>query len=364
MSDDRVLVRLDGISKSFRSSGRMLDAMFGAGAAVGIKAVDHVSFDIARGETFGIVGESGSGKSTLARIVTGLIEPTEGAVWFDGLNLSELRTRAQQMPVRRRAQMIFQDPTASLNPRWRARDIVAEPIRTHRLRAGRPAIERRVAETLELVGLSHMDGGKYPHELSGGQRQRVAIARALASEAEFLVCDEPTSALDVSIQAQILNLLVDLQRELALTYLVISHNLPVVNFMADKIGVLFQGRLVECGDARDVLSDGWHPYTRSLIDNVLDPRARRHRGGARGLEQAGAEDWELRLSHAMSDRGSALRTRASQGAHRRERAGCLPHGRHGLGQGPGGRGRNRPRPSNRCIMKPERRRACLVDKGR
>jgi peptide/nickel transport system ATP-binding protein len=300
MSDDRVLIRIDGVSKSFRGAGNMLDAVLGPRDVAGIKAVDAVSFDIARGETFGIVGESGSGKSTLARIVTGLISPTEGTVWFDGLNLSELRTRSQQMPVRRRVQMIFQDPTASLNPRWKARDIVAEPIRTHRLRAGRPAIERRVAETLELVGLSRHDGGKYPHELSGGQRQRVAIARALASEAEFLVCDEPTSALDVSIQAQILNLLVDLQRELALTYLIISHNLPVVNFMADRIGVLFLGRLVECGDARTVLSEALHPYTRSLLDNVLDPGARRSCAGARGLEQAGAADWSS---------GCAFRTR-------------------------------------------------------
>jgi peptide/nickel transport system ATP-binding protein len=310
MSNNRVLVRLDGISKSFRSKsfrsksfrgpGKMLDAVLGSRAAAGIKAVDGVSFDIARGETFGIVGESGSGKSTLARIVTGLIVPTAGAVWFDGLNLSELRTRAEQMPVRRRMQMIFQDPAASLNPRWKVRDIVAEPIRTHRLRAGRPAIARRVAETLELVGLSRQDGGKYPHELSGGQRQRVAIARALASEAEFLVCDEPTSALDVSIQAQILNLLVDLQRELRLTYLVISHNLPVVNFMADRIGVLFLGRLVECGDAHAVLSQALHPYTRSLLDSVLDPRARRHRGGGRAVAQAGAADWST---------GCAFRTR-------------------------------------------------------
>jgi peptide/nickel transport system ATP-binding protein len=291
MSDDRVLVRLDGVSMQFRSSGKLLDAVLAPRAAAGIKAVDAVSFDIARGETFGIVGESGSGKSTLARIVTGLLAPTEGAVWFDGLNLCDLRTRSQQLPVRRRMQMIFQDPTASLNPRWKVRDIVAEPIRTHRLRAGAPAIERRIAETLELVGLSGRDGGTYPHQLSGGQRQRVAIARALASEAEFLVCDEPTSALDVSIQAQILNLLVDLQRELRLTYLVISHNLPVVNFMADRIGVLFQGRLVECGDAHAVLSQAMHPYTRSLLDSVLDPGAKPHRGGVRGREQAVAADW-------------------------------------------------------------------------
>jgi peptide/nickel transport system ATP-binding protein len=291
MSDDRVLVRLDGVSKQFRSSGKLLDAVSALRAAMGTMALDAVSLDIARGETFGIVGESGSGKSTLARIVTGLIEPTEGTVWFDGLDLSGLRTRSRQLPVRRRMQMIFQDPTASLNPRWKVRDIVAEPIRTHRLRVGGPAIERRIVETLELVGLSGRDGGKYPHQLSGGQRQRVAIARALASEAEFLVCDEPTSALDVSIQAQILNLLTDLQRELRLTYLVISHNLPVVNFMADRIGVLFQGRLVECGDAHAVLSGATHPYTRSLLDSVLDPGAKRHHRGTRGHEHTGAADW-------------------------------------------------------------------------
>jgi peptide/nickel transport system ATP-binding protein len=275
MSDDRVLVRIDGVTKRFRTAGGLLDAVLGSRAAAATPALDQVSFDIARGETFGLVGESGSGKSTLARIVTGLLDASEGKVWFDGQDLAQLHTRAQQLPVRRRVQLIFQDPTASLNPRWKVGDIVGEPIRTHRLRRGRAAITQRVGEALALVGLARTDAARYPHELSGGQRQRVAIARALASEAEFLVCDEPTSALDVSIQAQILNLLADLQRQLRLTYLVITHNLPVVNFMADRIGVLLRGRLVECGDAGTVLSRPQHPYTRSLIDSVLDPRAKR-----------------------------------------------------------------------------------------
>lgn len=270
MLPERPMLRLDAVSKTYGAALRF-PALWGGHGRISSPAVDNVSFDLPRGETFGLVGESGSGKSTLARIVTGLAAPSQGAVWFDGVNLTRLRTRAQWLPLRRRIQMIFQDPGSSLDPRWKVRDIIAEPIRTHSLRTSGAMTERRVHEVLSLVGLSHRDGLRYPHEFSGGQRQRISIARALAAEAEFIVCDEPTSALDVSIQAQILNILVDLQREFGLTYLFISHNLPVIGFVSHRIGVMYAGRLVECGVAQDVLENPAHPYTRALLETALRP---------------------------------------------------------------------------------------------
>jgi peptide/nickel transport system ATP-binding protein len=206
-----------------------------------------VSFSVEPGETLALVGESGSGKSTVARLIVGLYTPTEGAVAFSG----------------RRMQMIFQDPYASLNPRWRVRDIVAEPIRALHTKS-------RVDELLVQVGLSPDDGEKYPHEFSGGQRQRISIARALAGEPDFLVCDEPTSALDVSVQAQILNLMSDLQSRLRLTYLFISHNLAVVSQVADRVGVMYFGRIVELAPAAQIFTRPRHPYTRMLLDAVPD----------------------------------------------------------------------------------------------
>ena len=264
-SPDRPLLRFDAVSKSYGNGGLLSSRHRSA------PAVDTVSFDILRGQTYGLVGESGSGKSTLARLATGLLQPDGGAVWFDGINLGSLRRRRDALPVRRRIQMIFQDPGSSLDPRWTIRDIVAEPIRTHGLRAGAAALQHRVDKVLGLVGLTSRDGARHPHEFSGGQRQRISIARALAAEAEFIVCDEPTSALDVSIQAQILNILVDLQRSLGLTYLFISHNLPVIGFVSHQIGVMYRGRLVESGDAHDVLTKPAHPYTRALVTTALDP---------------------------------------------------------------------------------------------
>jgi peptide/nickel transport system ATP-binding protein len=235
-----------------------------------LTAVDEVSLDIARGETFALVGESGSGKSTVARMVVGLLPPTSGEVKIDGVSMTGRATTADRRRVRRRMQMIFQDPYASLNPRWRVDRIVAEPIRAFDLIQGDAAIRERVGELLRLVGLHPEDGAKYPHEFSGGQRQRVAIARALASDAEFIVCDEPTSALDVSVQAQILNLMRDLQDRLGLTYLFISHNLAVVRHMATRIGVMYLGRIVEVGDGRELFLTPKHPYTRMLLDAVPD----------------------------------------------------------------------------------------------
>jgi peptide/nickel transport system ATP-binding protein len=239
-------------------------------ARLALKAVDGLDFAIRRGETFALVGESGCGKSTVARLVVGLYTPTRGRIEFDGVDLAELRSRAEILPLRRRIQMIFQDPYASLNPRWRVREIVAEPIRTHGLREGEAAIRARVAELLEQVKLAPADGDRYPHEFSGGQRQRISIARALAAEPEFLVADEPTSALDVSVQAQILNLMKELQRRLGLTYLFISHNLAVVYFISDRVGVMYLGRLVEIADTATLFARPRHPYTRMLLETLPD----------------------------------------------------------------------------------------------
>jgi oligopeptide/dipeptide ABC transporter ATP-binding protein len=235
-----------------------------------LKAVDGITFDIQKGETFALVGESGSGKSTIARMVVGLLQPTAGDVRIDGVNMEGATDAEARFKLRRRMQMIFQDPYASLNPRWRVDRIIAEPIRAFTVITGETAIKQRVDELLSLVGLHPADGSKYPHEFSGGQRQRVAIARALASNAEFIVCDEPTSALDVSVQAQILNLMRDLQQKFGLTYLFISHNLAVVRHMATRIGVMYLGRLVEVSDSKKLFTEPLHPYTRMLLDAVPD----------------------------------------------------------------------------------------------
>ena len=232
-------------------------------------AVDAVSFDIMPGEVFGIVGESGSGKSTVAQVISGLYPADAGTVHFDGDLVSDLSDRAVQRAFRQEIQMIFQDPYSSLNPRMRVDAIVAEPIRHHRLLAGR-AIRDRVAELLEHVGLGAEAGLKYPHEFSGGQRQRISIARALATQPRFLICDEPTSALDVSIQAQILNILKDLQEHLGLTMLFISHDLPVVRQMCDRVAVMKQGRLVELQPTEALFNNPQQTYTRDLLD--LMPR--------------------------------------------------------------------------------------------
>ena len=235
-----------------------------------LKAVDGIDFTIEKGRTFSLVGESGCGKSTVARVIVGLYAPTTGSVVFEDIDLAALGSRAQTVPLRRRMQMIFQDPFASLNPRWRVADIIAEPIRFFKLAKGTAAIQHRVGELLEHVGMSPADAAKYPHEFSGGQRQRISIARALASRPDFLICDEPTSALDVSVQAQILNLMKDLQRQFRLTYLFISHNLAVVYHMSDHIGVMYLGRLVEVSPAKTLFATPRHPYTRMLLDTILD----------------------------------------------------------------------------------------------
>ncbi|SME88567.1 peptide/nickel transport system ATP-binding protein [Tistlia consotensis] len=268
--DVRPLVRVEGLAKHFDVSPPWLTRVLRHEDRTLVRAVDGVSFDIPAGRTFSLVGESGCGKSTVARLVVGLYNPTAGEVEFDGVSMANLKSRREMAPIRKRLQMIFQDPYASLNPRWRVADIVAEPLRAHGLMTDRRAIQKRVGELLELVRLSARDGEKFPHEFSGGQRQRISIARALASNPEFLVCDEPTSALDVSVQAQILNLMKDLQRELGLTYLFISHDLAVVYHISDYVGVMYLGRLVEWGTARDIFRRPQHPYTRMLLDAIPD----------------------------------------------------------------------------------------------
>jgi peptide/nickel transport system ATP-binding protein len=264
------LLRVRGLARYFDASPPLLNRLLSGGGRRTLKAVDGVSFDIARGRTLGLVGESGSGKSTVARCVVGLYPPTAGTIAFAGRDAASLRTASEIAALRRRLQMIFQDPYASLNPRWRVRDIIAEPLRVHRLLAGSAAIGARVDELLLQVGLAAGDSDKFPHEFSGGQRQRISIARALASSPEFLVCDEPTSALDVSVQAQILNLMKALQQRLGLTYLFISHNLAVVRHMADAVGVMYLGRLAELAEARALFERPRHPYTRLLLATIPD----------------------------------------------------------------------------------------------
>ena len=232
-----------------------------------LRAVDGVSLAVPKGTTLSLVGESGCGKSTVARLAVGLYRPSAGQVMFDGRDLAEARAASDQ---RRRMQMIFQDPYASLNPRWRVRDIIAEPIRAFGLLPNRAAEEAKVAELLTQVGLSPLDGHKFPHEFSGGQRQRISIARALSSNPEFLVCDEPTSALDVSVQAQILNLMKELQSRMGLTYLFISHNLAVVRQVSDQIGVMYLGRIAELAPAESLFRRPRHPYTRALMEAIPD----------------------------------------------------------------------------------------------
>src|SRR5690348_1114405 len=263
-------VQATNLRRVFDVSKPWLNRVLEGGHLEYLKAVDGVTFDIRKGETFALVGESGSGKTTVARMVVGLLPPSSGDVLIDGVSMTDPRQAPARRKLRRRIQMIFQDPYASLNPRLRVDAIIAEPIRAFDLIEGEPNIQSRVSELLGLVGLHADDGWKYPHEFSGGQRQRIAIARALASEAEFIVCDEPTSALDVSVQAQILNLMRDLQDKFGLTYLFISHNLAVVRHMARRIGVMYLGRIVEVAPARQLFDAPRMPYTKMLLGAVPD----------------------------------------------------------------------------------------------
>ena len=243
------------------------------------KAVDDVSFDIYEGETFGLVGESGSGKTTTGRSILQLYKPTSGEVIFEGKNVENLKSRADKLAFTRDAQMIFQDPYASLNPRMTVEDIIAEGLDIHHLVKNKEERSKRVEELLETVGLNESHASSFPHEFSGGQRQRIGIARALAVEPKFIVADEPISALDVSIQAQVVNLMIELQKKRGLTYLFIAHDLSMVKFISDRIGVMHYGKLLEVGPADDVYDRPLHDYTKSLISAVPipDPEVERSR---------------------------------------------------------------------------------------
>ena len=258
------LVTVQSLTKNFDVSRPWLNRVFAGESRKILTAVDSVDFTIERGSTYALVGESGSGKSTIAKMLVGLLQPSSGRVHIDGVDLFTANA-TDIARTRQRIQMIFQDPYASLNPRWRVRDIVGEPIDAF-MNTSSTERTRRVDELLEKVGLSSKDSAKFPHEFSGGQRQRIGIARALASDPEFIVCDEPTSALDVSVQAQVLNLMRDLQRDLGLTYLFITHDLAVVQYMADHVGVLYLGRLIESAPRQLLFNSPAHPYTQMLID--------------------------------------------------------------------------------------------------
>lgn len=265
MKGDGVLLEVQDLKKHFPIRGGVLSRVVAS-----VKAVDGVSFAIRKGEVLGLVGESGSGKTTVGRTLLRLIEPTGGRILFDGQDITEL-PRNQLRPYRRRMQIIFQDPFSSLNPRMTVGDIIAEPLIIHGI--GKTPQERteRVAELLKLVGLSPDHMRRYPHEFSGGQRQRIGIARALAVQPDFIVCDEPVSALDVSIQAQIINLLEDLQAQFNLTYLFIAHDLAVVRHISDRVAVMYLGHIVEIADRDEIYENPLHPYTKALISAVPIP---------------------------------------------------------------------------------------------
>jgi peptide/nickel transport system ATP-binding protein len=262
------LVQAHDLAKVFDVSVPWLNRVIERRPRQLLHAVDGVSFEIQQGQTLALVGESGCGKSTVARLLVGLYEPTRGGLTFDGQDAHAAFKTPQGRQLRRRIQMIFQDPYASLNPRWIVEDIVGEPLKEHRIITDRAQLKERVGELLKSVGLSPLDMVKYPHQFSGGQRQRISIARALATEPEFLVCDEPTSALDVSVQAQVLNIMKDLQRQRGLTYLFISHNLAVVRHVSDQVGVMYLGRLVELSGKHQLFGNPRHPYTRMLLDAI------------------------------------------------------------------------------------------------
>ncbi len=269
----QALVSARDLAKTFDVSPPWLNRVLERKPRLMLQAVDGVSFDIEKGKTLALVGESGCGKSTVARLLVGLYEPSRGALSFEGQDVHATLKTPQGKSLRRRIQMIFQDPYASLNPRWTVEDIIGEPLLEHGLVTDAAERHARVCALLQSVGLSANDLSKYPHQFSGGQRQRISIARALGTEPDFLVCDEPTSALDVSVQAQVLNIMKDLQQARGLTYLFISHNLAVVRHVADQVGVMYLGRLVELADKQALFSTPRHPYTRMLLDAIPKMRA-------------------------------------------------------------------------------------------
>jgi oligopeptide transport system ATP-binding protein len=275
MSGDQPLVVVNNLKKYFPvTRGIVFQKKVGM-----VRAVDGISFSIARGETLGLVGESGCGKTTAGRTLLRLYPPTGGEINIDGHNLRTARD-AEMMAIRRKAQIIFQDPYASLNPRWTVSAIVSEPLRVHHLLPEKERMER-VRELLRLVGLSPSQLNRFPHEFSGGQRQRIGVARALASDPKFIVCDEPISALDVSIQAQVVNLLEDLQDHFGLTYLFIAHDLSMVRHICDRVAVMYLGIIVELGDRDGLYENPLHPYTQALLTAVPIPNPKKDRARQR-----------------------------------------------------------------------------------
>ena len=262
------LVAVNDIAMTFDVSPSLLTRIVERKPKLLLHAVDGVSFEIEKGKTLALVGESGCGKSTVAKLMVGLYQPTRGNMTFDGMDAHTTYKSPTGLKLRERIQMIFQDPYASLNPRWIVEDIIGEPLKEHGIITDPAELKAKVGELLKSVGLSPLDGPKYPHQFSGGQRQRISIARALATNPEFLVCDEPTSALDVSVQAQVLNIMKDLQKQRGLTYLFISHNLAVVRHVSDSVGVMYLGRLVELADKQSLFATPRHPYTRMLLDAI------------------------------------------------------------------------------------------------
>ncbi|HUR88493.1 MAG TPA: dipeptide ABC transporter ATP-binding protein [Ramlibacter sp.] len=263
----QTLVQARDLARTFDVSPPLLNRLIERKGRLLLHAVDGVSFEIEKGQTLALVGESGCGKSTVAKLLVGLYEPSRGSFSFDGAD-AHTAYRAGDRQLRRRIQMIFQDPYASLNPRWTVEKIVGEPLTEHGIIKDEAELKDKVASLLKSVGLAAPDMDKYPHQFSGGQRQRISIARALATEPEFLVCDEPTSALDVSVQAQVLNIMKDLQRERGLTYLFISHNLAVVRHVSDQVGVMYLGRIVELAGKNQLFGNPQHPYTKMLLEAI------------------------------------------------------------------------------------------------
>ena len=273
------LIQVEDMKKYYPVKGGIITHTTGH-----VKAVDGVSFSIMRGETLGLVGEAGCGKSTIGRQLVGLETPTEGRIYYDGCDLAAIRKNKKEMErIRTKLQMVFQDPYSSLNPRKHIYEILAQPMLYHHI-STKDTVEQDMIKILDMVGLSRTALGRYPHEFSGGQRQRIGIAKALSLNPEFIVCDEPVSALDVSIQAQILNLLKDLQKELELTLLFVGHGLGAVNYVSDKIAVMYLGKIVEYGEAKEIFNRPKHPYTRALLEAVPVPDPKEKMRGRKLLQ--------------------------------------------------------------------------------